>query len=651
MAQVYKNIVWETTGIDMTNQPTNAGPFTKMENYYVMSDPMSPNKVGIITKSYGEYTNFGTIPTISSVAGNDRGLHYFYNNGDGYIVCVQTTGGASQINAFSKANATWSTFTDNAGATKNIIYYPVFFSSFFDVFRVVDTLYISNGTANGLVKWFSDDGDTANNLEVTTLSDCGGTATTLTGTLTFTQNDQTVTGVGTAFDTEIQKGRWIRKSSSTGYYEVLRVDSATSLELRTDFDEATGPGVEDESEIAPLWTNRPIFAFIWMNKMFQFHMRNSDGAIIGTGEIDTAVIGGDLDNPKRLHQSTTHSSATPAALETYTGSGTGWIDADLQGKWGTAYAMLGSYLLLFSESDYVVYQYNSLLTPAVEYVRNMQWGCISQRTIAYVDDYVIYFTGYDVRKTNGFSDVSIAGDIINDLKNTTGIKEWEDWLTSDAYGNTFPSAVYDPSQRVYRLYVPKKSAAGVIDNYTKIEYTYSIDKDKWIGVNNTRKVGSVIYHEYTSSGTIYKDVMYSPTESASPAANKLVFFGDKTVFDNANTGVIKSNAMVFSGPKYTKNMAWIELWIHIGIAGSADNVVTFSFTPYYDGTAGTAITRTVTNPSTTDKNYYQKVRFPLNNKPCRTFEYELKDTAWTADVNTPISIVGGVAAIIESEGI
>lgn len=56
---------------------------------------------------------------------------------------------------------------------------------------------------------------------------------TLTGTITFTLGDKTVTGVGALFTTEIKSGDYIAKSTGTRWYTVESITSATELELTT----------------------------------------------------------------------------------------------------------------------------------------------------------------------------------------------------------------------------------------------------------------------------------------------------------------------------------------------------------------------------------------------------------------------------------
>lgn len=55
----------------------------------------------------------------------------------------------------------------------------------------------------------------------------------LNGTLTFINTSRTVTGAGTTFDSQLQPGMWIRLDGQAEFFEVLAVNSDTSLLLRT----------------------------------------------------------------------------------------------------------------------------------------------------------------------------------------------------------------------------------------------------------------------------------------------------------------------------------------------------------------------------------------------------------------------------------
>ena len=64
---------------------------------------------------------------------------------------------------------------------------------------------------------------------------------TLTGSVAFTKDSQTVTGTGTNFSSILQVGYFIRVSSGTHWYRIMKVTSNTQLTLETTFEETSVP--------------------------------------------------------------------------------------------------------------------------------------------------------------------------------------------------------------------------------------------------------------------------------------------------------------------------------------------------------------------------------------------------------------------------
>ena len=73
------------------------------------------------------------------------------------------------------------------------------------------------------------------------------TEDTLTGTLTFTNGDATVSGSGAAFETELAEGEFIRVSTASKFYRIVNIVSDTELELEIEFEETT---VEDTVSVS-----------------------------------------------------------------------------------------------------------------------------------------------------------------------------------------------------------------------------------------------------------------------------------------------------------------------------------------------------------------------------------------------------------------
>ena len=95
----------------------------------------------------------------------------------------------------------------------------------------------------------------------------GGTTTTITGNLTFTTDDATVTAAGGAFTTELSAGDWIRKDSTEDWYEVLSITTDDELELMVDYLGTTGAGGADTSELCNKTSLRGRFIKVWKDRL------------------------------------------------------------------------------------------------------------------------------------------------------------------------------------------------------------------------------------------------------------------------------------------------------------------------------------------------------------------------------------------------
>lgn len=479
---------------------------------------------------------------------------------------------------------------------------------------------------------------TTNNLSL--MSDTEGTPVALTGTLTFSSSSRVVTGASTAFLTEIQKGYWIRKSSSDEWNEVEFVVNDTTLFLRAipTSTGAGGAGTSQKASTTPWWsTYRPLFFHIWKNRLWAANF---------------GIYGANNNRFRKanlLACTDVLTSATPQAYE----------------KWGGSYAnarklfvgdttditgiqSIGDYLFIFKEGEYRVYQYNESITPPLQEVRQWDYGNITPPVK--IGNYLIYFTGTQARKTNGFEDVSISDGIDFDFlfKNTNYI--WDSYynFVSDNYSiNSF----FDKARNHYRINMPIASSTGALTT-SRISYVYDLSINKWIGTATNYQYGDMInWYNYYSNSTSKEApaVIINGTHNTSVAVMDL---GD-TNTDNTNAGILESTDMFFDDIKSDNYVDFIEFWIHVGVASGAatPTSVTFNFNYYLDGQAALAndIQIVVTNSSTTDTTFYKKIRFRLSNAKCKFFRWKLSDTAWSGG-NSPISIIGGIIGYTESEG-
>lgn len=65
----------------------------------------------------------------------------------------------------------------------------------------------------------------------------------LTGTLTFTNASEAVSGTATAFTSELKPGDWIRATGQSDFFQILSITSDTALTLRTNATYSAGPAV------------------------------------------------------------------------------------------------------------------------------------------------------------------------------------------------------------------------------------------------------------------------------------------------------------------------------------------------------------------------------------------------------------------------
>lgn len=149
-----------------------------------------------------------------------RGLYHFKKStGADFVVMAGSNG-----KVYYNGAAAWTEIGTGLSGR------PVTFHNYKDTLLVSDAL-------NRMKKW------NGNNSSIRNLMDKSNPSG-LSGTLTFTKNSYTVSGSGTAFDTELEIGQFIKKDSTDGtyWYEVAAIASATSLTLTTAFLEATGAG-------------------------------------------------------------------------------------------------------------------------------------------------------------------------------------------------------------------------------------------------------------------------------------------------------------------------------------------------------------------------------------------------------------------------
>lgn len=261
------NLVYDFTNFKglITQFSSTSGAMLQCNNYDAKLDDDSGATLfaGFLTKYPLCSTELGdTISTSIS-----RGIYYFVP------VDYAASGTLRYIQAFSDGtlrylnSATWTTIASGFSSTCQFV---------FDSYNT--TLFAANGY-NAVYKWKT--GWTS----AIPIKDKGATAASITGNVTFTVNSTAVTGGGTAFDTELSPGDWIRvNSSATAWYEVLSVASATALTLNSEY-----LGSTETSAVAQKASNSTIrarFVISWKDRLFAASGDASTLPIVGEVRCD-----------------------------------------------------------------------------------------------------------------------------------------------------------------------------------------------------------------------------------------------------------------------------------------------------------------------------------------------------------------------------
>jgi hypothetical protein len=569
--------------------------------------------LGVISKVLGRETYASTFEP----SGISRGLYQFYYSPSSpysYIISALCTPEYTQekIVAYDTAFSTWLKLKEISGgvslentvSNSTALPYHTNFAQATDTFRDKNTLYFCNGEF--FKKWFVDNvADTS--AEVISDVKNVSSLSSLTGTIYFGVNGTAVcTGAGTSFLTQANKGAWIRENSSASWWEVKSCTSETVLTLRYWTGSSTSSSTAQSAVVASVL---PRFVLYWNNRLWGYN--------------DT--VGSKY---SYLRCSAVLASSTPAALETWTGADTGFVDVPGNGIYGTGLIATQDYLFCFKDTNYSVYQYDSSIVPPIALVKTWNYGCPAFRTLALVDNGVIYWTGTELRFTTGFQDVSLSGSVANGLRYQHPSGSMVSYYRRAISDNNMPQGIYDEVNKIYHLYFPNVSTG------TTIDYAYDWDKKIWIGNDKYNNVGTIAKVYSTLSSTT-NNLVYHPVSGG----NQLYNISAST--PTTTTGEIQSSDLAFGDAKHQKKISWIEFWIHPPYgSASATSETTLAFNYYMDGrlALSTPLTTTITEDDG-DTNYYKKVRFNIS-PTCTFFRWSLKDQNQT-NGNGQLSIIGG----------
>lgn len=629
-----KPLIYDFGGLNTSAFLGQDNQFSRLTNFwYTYPDRNSRSFIGLskVPKIAGSIT---TLP----VAGRGRGITQFFYQQQSDLSNYMISAHCVTDYATAKLYFNSSTMESTLGNAFTCLPYHFSFEQNFDVFRGTDTLYMANG--DSFKKYFRD--NASNETIVSNVYDTDRTALPLSGTYTFTQGSSTVTSSAT-LDAKMVKGAWIKINSPSTWYEVSYVASSGAVVLRNPYTETTtssaGALVSDYSNLCPR------YQFIWKSRLWMANFPSSaTSARVGTAVVGTAVIGASSGyRQQTLACSNLLTSARPWAYESHSDTtNTGYIFVG-SGTPITALTGTANYFFIFKEKEYIVYQYNDSVMPPISEISHVGYGCVGNPVV--VDNYVIYFTGKEVRKTDGFTDTKISGDIDFDLKQLHYYdNDYTSMYSLSETDNYLPTAVYDRSRNFYILFIqPRNSSFTRSSADARYGYVYDVSLQKWIGIIANYNIGNVINYQNIGNNDTW--LAFNQFKSG----NSIYYMTPRLNYDNSNAGIIESKDLVFGDAKNMKQINWVEFWVHRGTASTLNDYATLSFDYYKDGALALASPlSTNVYPMVTDgsavqdtTSQIQKVRFNVNTI-CSFFRWRLRDTAWNSGATNGLGIIGGM---------
>jgi hypothetical protein len=417
------------------------------------------------------------------------------------------------------------------------------------------------------------------------LKDKGKAGINLTGTLSFTSGLTVVDGSGTQFTTEVSAGDFIRIQStgtSADYVEVKEVTSDVELILVNPWPFATQSGGSDDSQKS---ADADLFKGLFI-----------------TTHRDRLIMWGGGDSGSNIK--------TSIPLDPNNQSEFGIFEIEVNegdGESATGIATKNEFLILFKRTKYYVYKHNpNSASVPYSFVREFPYGCISNNTIEEIGDSVIYFTGKEVRRSNGLSD-----EVLNNRLTKKFTRYFKGQNSSSYFfqGTNadmgYPSSSVDENRSLYTLCLGSN-----VDNPGDHVFFFDYRTGKCLGsyydTNRFSHLTTVIREEENY-------IIGAPSNTDNFELKRFDF----ERVDTGGAGIFIRKEDLKIGPVNKKKRIYyveLEAW--------ADSVETeFSLTGIYDFVLdANSVKRQSISQTETGR---IKLRFILTNKECYRFGFEL----------------------------
>ena len=500
--------------------------------YYIINQ--ATDSFQISTSSGGSAVTFSTNGTGThyySIVGKGRGiLQYFPTVGDptgSYLIIFMEVipGSQGKFYTYDINNSVWAELLFTLETV-----YPYHAQ----MKQYGDHVYIA--TPNHLYKWHPSFGNVLGSV-----SDKSVVSNIDTAILTWNMTDLVTSN--TVLSPALFPGQFIRRSSSSVYWdEVASVtNSGLNINLVKDSLDTGSSGVGTaQANIFTTNYNCTCLEF-WKDKMWI--ACNYDG-----------------NNFSALYWFV---SFDPDNGDTTLGAGNLLID-NKYGERITGVVGIDDSIFIFKDHTYLVYRWSGDIDEPIQQVAKFNYGCVSNRTIINIPGYLIYYSGSDIRITDGSTDQSLLDGKLDktfQYNNTLGYAS----LASTYYSgnlpqdNSYPWAVYDEVLGVYRLYYGLNNVNCLVLDVKSFLWIGKEVSGSTPGSAVTQGVGTKVYLSTTPGPTIVQ----TPN---TPSSNFLTKYNSITMKYDTNDGaIIRSKIYDFGLPGKKKKIDWVEFVFHAAV--------------------------------------------------------------------------------------
>lgn len=505
--------------------------FRDMKNLMAFQDIINSwGQLGIISKTHRR-ANFGAA---KSSAGITRGMKQLPINGTsypGYLFCVDATSDYSNavLKILSITANTWATgavFTADSRHAEMELYGTGNAAKCFIAHP--SGAYKYTIASSHIAAWVAKYAATF----PPAVKDKGAAGTAIT-TITLTWNGTATVTSSANCNSQIATGDWIRKSSSSLYWDEVKsvsTDGLTITLMAASSDtgaSAAGGAQKAQNAATTVNLSGPFFVLNWKGKMWWFG---------GRATSYDSYLWWSTDDP-----------------ENYSGTGAGLLEIFPETGGATGIAMLGDYLFLFKDYAYFVYRWTGDVDLPIEFVRKFNYPSVAHSMICDMGDYLTYFTGNEIRITNGSQDVSLSYPYLKNAIFNNGT--WVLWslmycYNGDAQDNIYPCILKDDVDSFVYFCFPDNAGGGTA-------YIYDYQKRKWVGQLYNFDAGTAVIIKRSDS--TFPNLVYGASQiDGGDQLEQLV----RSVQDYTNNAVLFSLGIDFGMPDKKKKIYWVEFTFH-----------------------------------------------------------------------------------------